>query len=94
MSAVSTHAAPDWNLAPLAGLSQIKGRTDATLSDAPIGQFLVDTVQRFPNRLAAVFREQNVRWTWAQFQAEVDAFASGLMALGLQVGDRVGIWSP
>ena len=94
MSAVSTHAAPDWNLAPLAGLSQVKGRTDATLSDAPIGQFLVDTVQRFPNRLAAVFREQNVRWTWAQFQAEVDAFASGLMALGLQVGDRVGIWSP
>ena len=96
MSAISPTptTTPDWNLAPLAGLSQVKGRTDATLSDAPIGQFLLDTVQRFPNRLAAVFREQNVRWTWAQFQAEVDAFASGLQALGLQVGERVGIWSP
>ena len=94
MSAVSTPGTPDWNLAPLAGLSQVKGRTDVTLSDAPIGQFLLDTVQCFPDRLAAVFREQNVRWTWAQFQAEVDAFASGLLALGLQVGDRVGIWSP
>jgi fatty-acyl-CoA synthase len=91
---MSAIAVPDWNLAPLAGLSQVKGRTDATLSDAPIGQFLADTVQRFPHRLAAVFREQNVRWTWTQFQAEVDAFASGLLALGLQVGDRVGIWSP
>lgn len=94
MPALSTPATPDWNLAPLAGLSQVKGRTDATLSDAPIGQFLANTVQRFPDRLAVVFREQNVRWTWAQFQAEVDAFASGLLALGLQVGERVGIWSP
>ena len=94
MPALFTPATPDWNLAPLAGLSQVKGRTDATLSEAPIGQFLLDTVQRFPDRLAVVFREQNVRWTWAQFQAEVDAFASGLLALGLQVGERVGIWSP
>ncbi|WP_027995158.1 AMP-binding protein [Simplicispira psychrophila] len=91
---MSAIAAPDWNLAPLAGLSQVKGRSDATLSNAPIGQFLADTVQRFPDRLAAVFREQHVRWTWTQFQAEVDAFASGLQMLGLQVGDRVGIWSP
>ena len=91
---MSATSIPDWNLAPLVGLSQVKGRTDATLSDAPIGQFLADTVQRFPDRLAVVFREQNVRWTWTQFQAEVDAFASGLLALGLQVGDRVGIWSP
>ncbi len=94
LSSPTTPATPDWNLAPLAGLSQVKGRTDATLSEAPIGQFLADTVQRFPDRLAVVFREQNVRWTWAQLQAEVDAFASALLALGLQVGDRVGIWSP
>ena len=37
--------APDWNIAPLAGLSQVKGRTDATLSEAPIHRFLLDTVQ-------------------------------------------------
>ena len=35
-----------------------------------------------------------MRWTWAQFQAEVDRFAAGLLALGLQRGDRLGIWSP
>ncbi|NCU65049.1 AMP-binding protein [Acidovorax sp. 210-6] len=86
--------APDWNIAPLNGLSQVKGRTDATLSEAPIHRFLLETVQRFADRPAVVFREQGVRWTWAQFQAEVDALAAGFVALGLRVGDRVGIWSP
>ena len=81
--------APDWNIAPLNGLSQVKGRTDATLSEAPIHRFLLDTVQRFADRPAVVFREQGVRWTWAQFQAEVDALAAGFIALGLRVGDKL-----
>ncbi|NMM78981.1 AMP-binding protein [Acidovorax sp. SRB_24] len=84
----------DWNLAPLDGLSQVKGRSDAALSQATIAQFLAEAVQRFANRTAAVFREQGLRWTWAQLQAEVDALASGFLALGLRPGDRVGIWSP
>ncbi|SEQ16815.1 AMP-binding protein [Giesbergeria anulus] len=91
---MSTSVAPDWNIAPQHGLSQVKGRTDATLSQATIAQFLADTVQRFAQQEAVVFREQGLRWSWAQFQAEVDALAAGLLALGLRVGDRVGIWSP
>ena len=82
------------NLAPVDGLSQVRGRQDAVLSQATIGQFLQQTVQRFADRPAVVLREQRLRWTWAQFQAEVDALASGLVALGLQPGERVGIWSP
>ena len=91
---MSASAAQNWNIAPLAGLSQVKGRQDATLCDEPIHRFLLDTVQRFADRPAVVFREQGVRWTWAQFQAEVDALAAGFITLGLRVGDRVGIWSP
>ena len=91
MTASTAH---DWNIAPLANLSQVKGRTDAVLSSLPIGQFLQETVQRFAQRPAVVFREQGLRWTWAQFQAEVAALAAGFIALGLHVGDRVGIWSP
>jgi fatty-acyl-CoA synthase len=41
-----------------------------------------------------VFREQEVRWTWAEFQQEVDVLAAGFLELGIQKGDRVGIWSP
>ena len=91
---MTASTAPDWNIAPLAGLSQVKGRQDATLSSLPIGQFLQATVQRFADRPAVVFREQGVRWSWQEFQAEVDALAAGFIALGLRVGDRVGIWSP
>ena len=82
------------NIVPRDGLSQVMGRSDAPLSDTTIAGLLADTAARFPDRPAAVFREQGVRWTWRQFQAEVDAFASRLNALGLRAGDRLGIWSP
>ena len=81
-------------VAPIEGLSQVAGRTDLPLSDATLHGLLADTVARFPDRDAVVFREQGVRWTWREFLAQVEAFASGLAGLGLAKGDRVGIWSP
>ncbi|NML18573.1 AMP-binding protein [Azohydromonas caseinilytica] len=81
-------------VAPIDGLSQVQGPTDTPLSTATIAGLLADTARRWPERPAVVFREQGVRWTWAQFQAEVDRLAAGLAALGLQRGDRLGIWSP
>ncbi|HEX7638105.1 MAG TPA: AMP-binding protein [Burkholderiaceae bacterium] len=81
-------------IAPAGGLSHVAGRTDLPLSDATIHALLADTVARFPDRPAVVFREQGVRWTWREFLAEVEAFAAGLAGLGLAKGDRVGIWSP
>ena len=79
---------------PVDGTSHVRGGAEPALSSATIPQLLATTVARFADRPAVVFREQGVRWTWRQFAAEVDAFASGLVALGLRVGDRVGIWSP
>ena len=74
--------------------SQVRGETDTPLSPATIPALLADTASRFPDRPAVVFREQEVRWTWAQFATEVDRLAAGLAALGLQRGERIGIWSP
>jgi fatty-acyl-CoA synthase len=79
---------------PKDGLSYVRGSTDVPLSESTVGQFLVDTARRFPERPAAVFREQEIRWSWQEFQQEVDILASGLLELGIQKGDRVGIWSP
>ncbi|MDR5821354.1 MULTISPECIES: AMP-binding protein [unclassified Caballeronia] len=79
---------------PRDGVSYVRGATDIPLSEATVSRFLLDTVRRFPDRPAVVFREQGIRWTWRQFADEVDALASGLLALGIQAGDRVGIWSP
>jgi fatty-acyl-CoA synthase len=41
-----------------------------------------------------VVRHQNIRWNYAELQRRVDELAAGLLALGLEPGDRVGIWSP
>ena len=45
-------------------------------------------------RDAAVFVEQDKRFTWDELAETVDALAAGLLALGLKKGDRIGIWSP
>jgi fatty-acyl-CoA synthase len=79
---------------PLDGLSWVRGETDVALSEMTIGALLSDTVARFGDRPAVVFCEKGVRWSWRQFAAEVDAMAAALEALGLQRGDRLGIWSP
>ena len=39
-------------------------------------------------------RQQDVRWSWGELGRRVDDLAAGLLALGLEPGDRVGIWSP
>ncbi|MFL9929285.1 AMP-binding protein [Paraburkholderia sp. RL18-103-BIB-C] len=80
--------------APRDNLSHVRGSTQSPLSTATIAALLADTVSRFADRPAIVFREQNVRWTWAEFSAEVDRLAAGLASLGLRRGDRLGIWSP
>lgn len=51
-------------------------------------------VERFPEREALVVRHQKLRYTWRQLADEVDRCAQGLLSLGLEIGERVGIWSP
>ena len=41
-----------------------------------------------------IVRHQNVRWSYAEYRAQVDRFAAGLLALGIGKGDRVGMWAP
>ncbi|MDO9165833.1 MAG: AMP-binding protein [Rhodoferax sp.] len=79
---------------PIGGLSHVKGLSTPELSDETIGDLLDKAVHMWGNREAFVFLEHKVRWTWRQFQVEVDRVAAGLLCLGVQPGDRVGIWSP
>ena len=59
-----------------------------------IGAAFDRAVERFAEREALVVRHQNLRYSWAQLADEVERCARGLLALGLQPGERVGIWSP
>ncbi len=59
-----------------------------------IGVHFDKAAERFGARDALIVRQQNIRWTYGELKAKVDAFAAGLLALGLAPGERVGIWSP
>lgn len=76
------------------GKAHVTGRTDEPLIERTIPALLADTVTRFRDREAVVFRAQGIRWTWGEFAARVDALAGGMMRLGLARGDRCGVWAP
>ncbi len=63
------------------------------LSDT-IGSHLDSVAEAMPDNPALVAAHQNIRWSYGELKRETDAFAAGLLALGLLPGDRIGIWSP
>ncbi len=73
--------------------SYSSGPSDAPMLGETIGDRFDQTVARWPDRPALVVRQQGVRWTWRELRERVDGFAAGLLALGLEPGDRLGIWS-
>ncbi|MGM7280945.1 AMP-binding protein [Pseudomonas guariconensis] len=74
--------------------SYTRGRQDRPLLTLTIGQAFDATVARYPDGEALVVRHQGQRYSWRQLAETVDEHARALMALGVQVGDRVGIWAP
>jgi fatty-acyl-CoA synthase len=74
--------------------SYVHGASDIPLLGNTIGEHFDDVVRRWPDREALVVKHQNIRWTYSQLKEQVDALAAGLVALGLEPGDRIGIWSP
>ena len=70
------------------------GPTDTPLLEETIGENLRSTAARYPNNDALVDIPSGRRWTYAEFDAETDIVAGGLIASGIEKGDRVGIWAP
>lgn len=82
------------SLLPQEGLSLVRGTCDQALSDATVFAVLARSAQRYPHRDAAIFTQAGWRCTWMELLQEVNVCAAGLQALGVQQGDRVGIWAP
>ncbi|MER8918932.1 AMP-binding protein [Mesorhizobium sp. M0802] len=81
-------------IAPLDGRAHVSGDRSVPLLDKTIPQLFSDTVGRYATQDAAVFVGQDKRFTWSELSDTVDTLAAGFLALGLEKGDRVGIWSP
>lgn len=58
-----------------------------------LGQILDETVSAHPDNDAIVYVDREFRLTWREFGALVDDIAKGLMALGVQRGEKVAVWS-
>ena len=74
--------------------SHATGPTSPALLEHTIGEALDLAVARWPDAEALVSRHQGIRWTWREFARRTDELAAGLLALGLEPGDRVGVWAP
>ena len=78
----------------MADPSYVHGASVQPLIGRTIGDRFDATCAADPHRLALISRHQAIRWTYAELKDRVDAFAAGLLALGLEPGDRIGIWAP
>jgi fatty-acyl-CoA synthase len=74
--------------------SYVHGASTVRLIGETLGANFDQAVARWRDELALVVRHQQVRWSYGELGSRVDDFAAGLLALGLEPGDRVGIWSP
>ena len=75
-------------------LSYAHGVASRPLLGQTLGQALDTAACRFGARDAVISLHQNLRYSYAELLHEVNRAAKALIALGVQRGDRVGIWSP
>src|SRR5580700_5579464 len=74
--------------------SYVHGVSDTPLIGETIGVHFDRIAERFAASDALISRHQQIRWSYRELKQRVDALAAGLLALGLEPGERVGIWSP
>jgi fatty-acyl-CoA synthase len=75
-------------------ISYSHGVSDRALLGETIGENLRRITAAFGDHDAVVDVPSGRRWTYQQLDADVDRLALGLIAAGIEAGDRVGIWAP
>jgi fatty-acyl-CoA synthase len=73
--------------------SYVSGVSDAPLLGMTIGEALDRARATWGDREALVSPSHGVRLSWRALAEQVDALAAGFLALGLERGDRIGVWS-
>ena len=75
-------------------LSFVSGTSDRPLLYRTVDGVLKTAAAEVPDRDALVAPFQSLRFTFAEFDREVERVARGMLACGLQPGERIGIWAP
>lgn len=74
--------------------SYAHGTSEKPLLGETIGACLDRIAGRFGERDALISCHQRIRFTYGELHREVERVACGLLSLGVERGDRVGVWSP
>lgn len=74
--------------------SHVTGTSEPPLIEHTIGEALARAADLWGTSDALVAVGQGIRWSFAELLERSDALAAGLLALGLNPGDRIGIWAP
>lgn len=78
----------------MTSISYVSGPSSTPLLGETIGQNLKRTVENYPDNIALVSLQQNYKVTYKEFWDQTTQLAKSLLAMGIDSGDRVGIWSP
>ncbi|HUQ87531.1 MAG TPA: AMP-binding protein [Vicinamibacterales bacterium] len=63
------------------------------MRDVTVGGLLTALSGAYPDREALVYDDRNLRWTFSELETEARSIAKGLIATGVQRGDRVAVWA-
>jgi fatty-acyl-CoA synthase len=74
--------------------SYTSGTSETPLLGLTIGDLFDRVAARHPDNEAVVSRHQGLRYTYRQLRDQVDRCARALMGLGVDKGQRLGIWAP
>lgn len=66
---------------------------DEIVREITLGQILAETVAKFPDEDAVAYVDRGYKQTWREFSDTVDTMAKGLMAMGIQKGEKVALWA-
>jgi fatty-acyl-CoA synthase len=74
-------------------LSYDYGQSSEKILGSTLGAYFRNISERAPAHMALISCHQNLRFTYRELQERVDEFARGMMQMGIERGDRIGIWS-
>ena len=74
--------------------SYVHGVSETPLRGITVSALLSETSSAFPDSDAVVAPHQGIRWSYGDLNRRVDLAAAGLLSIGLQPGDRIGLLAP